>query len=177
MAVRCWRGPAMHLCDDLVVEPVGRDGRPVPPGVVSDKVLVTAISNPLLPLIRLEVTDQVQLLDQPCPCGSAHRLIADVEGRLDDVFRYRDGVVVHPHVFRAVLAREVGVVDYQVRQTPTGAEVLVVGTPSDRDQVGRTLAGELARHGVPSPSVRVLVVDGIERQSTEKMRRFVPIAG
>jgi phenylacetate-coenzyme A ligase PaaK-like adenylate-forming protein len=178
MAVGCWRGPGMHLCDDLViVEPVDRDGRPVPPGVVSDKVLVTAISNPLLPLIRLEITDQVQLLDQPCPCGSAHRLIADIEGRLDDLFAYPGGVVVHPHVFRAVLAREVGVVDYQVRQTPTGAEVLAVGVPSDRDLVGRALAGELSRHGLASPSVQVRVVDGIERQSTGKMRRFVPMAG
>ena len=178
MAVGCWRGPGMHLCDDLVVvEPVDRDGRPVPPGVVSDKVLVTAISNPLLPLIRLETTDQVRVLDQPCPCGSAHRLIADIEGRLDDLFAYPGGVVVHPHVFRAVLAREAGVVDYQVRQTPAGAEVLTVGTPSDRDAVGRTIAGELSRHGLPSPSVQVRVVDGIERQSTGKMRRFVPMAG
>ena len=55
--------------------------------------------------------------------------------------------------------------------------MLVVGTPSDREQLGQTLAGELARHGVPSRSVRVLVVDGIERQSTGKMRRFVPVAG
>jgi phenylacetate-CoA ligase len=178
MAVGCWRGPGMHLCDDLViVEPVDRDGRPVPPGVISDKVLVTAISNPLLPLIRLEITDQVQLLDQPCQCGSAHRLIADIEGRLDDLFAYPGDVVVHPHVFRAVLAREVGVVDYQVRQTPTGAEVLAVGMPSDQERVGRTLAGELSRHGLPSPAVQVRVVEAIDRQATGKMRRFVPMAG
>jgi hypothetical protein len=52
-----------------------------------------------------------------------------------------------------------------------------VGTPSDRDAVGRRIACELSRHGLPSPSVQVRVVDGIERQSTGKMRRFVPMAG
>jgi phenylacetate-CoA ligase len=49
-------------------------------------VYVTAIANPTLPLIRFELTDQVTFLDGPCACGSAHRLIADVESRLDDVF-------------------------------------------------------------------------------------------
>ena len=84
----------------MIVEPVDEAGRPVPPGTRSDKIYVTALANPLLPLIRFELTDQVTLLDRACPCGSAHRLIADVEARLDDDFRYPGGVVVHPHVFR-----------------------------------------------------------------------------
>jgi phenylacetate-CoA ligase len=33
LGVGCWRGPGLHLCDDLViVEPVDQAGRPVPPG-------------------------------------------------------------------------------------------------------------------------------------------------
>lgn len=66
----------------------------------SDKIYLTAIANPTLPLIRFEMTDQVELLDRQCACGSAHRLIADVEGRIDDAFAYEGGVLVHPHVFR-----------------------------------------------------------------------------
>jgi phenylacetate-CoA ligase len=52
------------------------------------------------------LTDQVTVVEHPCPCGSAHRLLADVEARLDDDFRYPGGVVVHPHVFRSVLSGE-----------------------------------------------------------------------
>ena len=45
IGVGCFRGPGIHLCDDLVVvEPVDLAGRPVPPGVRSDKVYVTAIA-------------------------------------------------------------------------------------------------------------------------------------
>jgi hypothetical protein len=138
MGAGCWRSPGIHLCDDLViVEPVDTLGRPVPPGTRSDKVLVTTISNPTLPLIRFELTDQVTVLDTPCRCGSAHTLIADVEGRLDDAFTYPGGRVVHPHVFRSVLGRDRRVVEYQVRQTPSGAEVLVVGAPADPAATGR----------------------------------------
>ena len=177
-ATGCWRGPGLHLCDDLlIVEPVDQAGRPVPAGTRSDKVYVTAITNPTLPLIRFELTDQVTVLDRPCPCGSAHRLIADVESRLDDDFRYPGGVVVHPHVFRSVLAREPWVVEYQVRQTPTGAQALVIGAGGDPDAVGRTLAKELAQVGVAGPAVEVRVVDRLERLATGKVRRFLPIPG
>jgi phenylacetate-CoA ligase len=145
VGVGCWRGPGIHLSDDLViVEPVDQAGRPVPPGTRSAKIYVTAISNPLLPLIRFELTDQVTFLDRPCPCGSSHRLIADVEARLDDDFRYPGGVVVRPHVFRSVLSREAWIVEYQIRQTPTGAEAMLIGAAGDPEAVGRALAKELA---------------------------------
>ena len=176
IGVGCFRGPGIHLCDDLViVEPVDLAGRPVPPGVRSDKIYVTAISNPTLPLIRFELTDQVTFLDRPCPCGSAHQLIADVESRLDDLFSYPGGQVVHPHVFAAQLRRDRGIVEYQVRQTPAGAEVLVVGTPADPAATGRRVAAELARLGVPDPAVEVRVVDRLERQATGKVRLFSPL--
>jgi phenylacetate-coenzyme A ligase PaaK-like adenylate-forming protein len=174
----CWRGPGMHLSDDLViVEPVDHAGRPVPPGIRSDKIYVTAVSNPLLPLIRFELTDQVTLLDRPCPCGSAHRLIADVEARLDDDFRYPGGVVVHPHVFRSVLSREPWIVEYQVRQTQTGAQALVIGAAGDPGAVGRALEKELAQVGVAGPAVDVRIVDRLERQAAGKVRRFQPVPG
>ena len=174
----CWRGPGIHLSDDLViVEPVDQAGRPVPPGTRSDKIHVTAITNPLLPLIRFELTDQVTFLGHTCPCGSAHRLIADVEARLDDDFRYPGGVVVHPHVFRSVLSREAWIVEYQVRQTPTGAEAMVIGSAGDPDAVGRALEKELAQVGVAGPCVEVRVVDRLEWQAAGKVRRFQPISG
>ena len=67
MGVGRFHGPGVHLCDDLViVEPVDLDGRPVPPGVRSDKLYLTALANPTLPLIRFELTDQVRFLDIPC---------------------------------------------------------------------------------------------------------------
>jgi phenylacetate-CoA ligase len=45
IGVGCYRGPGIHLRDDLViVEPVDLAGRPVPPGVRSDKVYLTSSS-------------------------------------------------------------------------------------------------------------------------------------
>lgn len=177
LAAGCWRGPGMHLCDDLViVEPVDQRGQPVAPGTVSDKVYVTAISNPTLPLIRYELTDQVALLTGACPCDSSHRLISDVEGRLDDIFCYEDGLVVHPHVFRSVLGREPSVIEYQVRQTATGAAVKLCSQgETDLSALRRELASQLARLGMRSPDVSVTAVERIVRQATGKLHRFIPL--
>lgn len=78
-----------HLSDDLViVEPVDEAGQTVAPGERSAKIFLTNLFNQALPLIRYEITDEVMMLAEPCPCGSAHRCVADIHGRLDDVFVY-----------------------------------------------------------------------------------------
>ena len=88
---------------------------------------------------------------------------------------YGDSVMVHPPVFRSVLAREAGVVEYQVRQTARGAEVLALGAFGNPVVTGQCLESELARLGVRSPCVTVGVVPALERQPAGKIRRFVPL--
>ena len=125
-AIGCFKGTGMHLTDDLViVEAVDVDGDPVPAGLRSHKVYVTNLFNPLMPLIRYEITDEVKLLDEPCACGSVHQRIADIEGRNDDTFIYGDAVSVHPHLFRSILGRESAISEYRVQQTRAGAEIIV----------------------------------------------------
>jgi len=85
--IGCFKESGMHIPDDLViVEPVNSDGRPIPPELTSDKIYVTNLLNPVQPLIRYEITDQVTIVDAPCSCGSAHRRVSDIHGRRDDTF-------------------------------------------------------------------------------------------
>jgi len=177
-AIGCFNGTGMHLTDDLlIVEPVDVDGNAVPPGVRSHKVYVTNLFNPLMPLIRYEITDEVTLLDEPCACGSVHRRIADIEGRNDDTFLYRDGVSVHPHLFRSILGREQAISEYQVRQTPTGAAVGVCADGEvDTESLTRKLEEALAGSGCPAPAVNVSVVESIPTLATGKLKRFVALS-
>lgn len=170
------RAGAMHLAEDLlVVEPVDADGRPVPAGRRCDKLYLTNLYNHALPLIRYEVTDQIELLTDgaPCPCGSTHRRIADPYGRLDDVFHYGE-LTVHPHVFRSPLSRRREIVEYQVWQTADGADIAVrVTDRCDTDDLATDIAAELARVGLPAPRVQVGVVDHLPRPASGKLIRFV----
>lgn len=84
VACEC-RHQHLHVNDDwVIVEPVDEDNRPVPPGVQSDKLLLTNLYNFSQPFIRYEVTDRIVLHDEPCPCGNPSPWI-EIEGRNDDV--------------------------------------------------------------------------------------------
>jgi phenylacetate-CoA ligase len=176
-AIGCFKGTGMHLSDDLlIVEPVDANGNRVPAGVRSHKVYVTNMFNPLMPLIRYEITDEVTLLDEPCECGSVHQRIADIEGRNDDTFVYGDGVSVHPHLFRSILGREPVIFEYQVQQTRTGATIVVCADGAvDIESLTRKLEAALLGSGCPEPTVTVTVVASIPTLDTGKLKRFLTL--
>ena len=175
-AVGCEHGGTHISEDQLIVEPVDLAGRTVPPGDRSAKVYLTNLYNPVLPLIRYEITDEITVLPGRCACGSAHRRIADVQGRLDDEFIYQD-LRVHPHLFRTALSREAGVVEYQVRQTPGGAAIAIRCTaPVSVNGLRDRIATALASAGLDRPQVTVVVVDRFERPGgPAKLKRFLPL--
>ncbi|WP_433782628.1 phenylacetate--CoA ligase family protein [Actinomycetospora sp. CA-101289] len=172
----CGRSGGLHLHDDLyVVEPVTATGAPVATGERSNGLLLTNLVNPLLPLLRYEISDEVTLLDGPCPCGSTMRRVDDIQGRAEEGFRYADGTVVHPHVFRSRLGAEPAILEYRVHQHGEGAEVEVVHTGSlDLARLGDTLTADLQRCGVTAGRVAIVPVDHLDRGATGKLQRFIP---
>ena len=176
-AAACGLGPWMHLTNDLLlIEPVDELGRPTAAGVRSAKVLVTNLYNLMLPLIRYEITNEVTLVEGPCPCGSHQRRIEDVSGRLDDSFSYLGGPTVHPHLFRSALAAERNVVEYQVIQTPRGATIAVVCHGEiDERQLRARVVTSLTELGLRDPEVTITYVERLERLHSGKLKRFLPI--
>lgn len=176
-AASCGLGPGMHLTDDLlIIEPVDATGNATPPGVRSAKVYLTNLYNLTLPLIRYEVTDEVTLIDGPCPCGSHHRRIEDVLGRLDDSFSYPGGIDVHPHLFRSALAGERNVVEYQVAQTARGAAIAAVCTGEiNEERLRAMIVSGLSKLGLGDPDVQITRVASLDRLRSGKLKRFVPL--
>ncbi len=167
----------MHLSEDtLIIEPVDADGRPVPPGTRAAKILITNLFNPVLPLIRYEITDEVTVLADACPCGAPTPCVEDIQGRQDDAFTYGDRWV-HPHVFRSALGCRPGIVEYQVCQTATGAGITVhCRGRVDLDELAREIETGLGKLGVPEPVVAIATADRVDRlPATGKLRRFVPL--
>ena len=166
----------LHVLEDsCILEPVDALGSPVPPGVEAAKLLVTNLLNQTFPLIRYEVSDQITFLDEPNPGPWWGRRIGDVPGRLEDVFTYANGVAVHPVVFASLLRGKSHIVEYQVRQTDSGAEVtLCTEGAFETTALARAIEVALERAGVSTPEVRVVRVDRIPRHpQTGKLRRFI----
>ena len=161
----------LHVCEEAIVEVVGEDNRPVPPGTMGSKVLLTNLVNYAQPLIRYELSDAVQLEPGPDPSGRPFDRIARIDGRSDDVLRLQaaDGrpVAVHPYRLRAPFVRLLDVLQYQVVHRSDGLLVrVVVGDTASRDVPERVRAeveAALTDAGASVP-VAVEVVDGIERE-------------
>jgi phenylacetate-coenzyme A ligase PaaK-like adenylate-forming protein len=177
MGGSCSAQRGIHLSDDLcILEPVDARGEAVPPGKRADKLLLTNLYNRTQPLIRYELTDEVTVLDGPCPCGTTLLHIDDIQGRLDDCFTYPDGPTIHPFTFRSILGRDRNIVEYQVRQTPKGADVQVrCEAGIDAPGLASMLREALARLGLDDAEVSIVRVDALARQATGKLRRFVPL--
>ena len=120
--------------DTCLAECVDDDGRPVPDGVASAKVLVTNLHNLTQPLIRYELTDRFT----PAANPAGGFLRASVDGRADDLFRY-PAASVHPFVIGTPLLRAPAVREFQVRQTERGADLAVVAD-GDLDAAALTAA-------------------------------------
>jgi phenylacetate-coenzyme A ligase PaaK-like adenylate-forming protein len=177
-AFPCSAGDAMHLPDDLhYVEAVDEAGRAVPPGTPAAKLFITNLFNLTEPLIRYEITDQLVVLPEPCPCGVAARRIDHLLGRADDVFTYPGGVRVHPLAIRAPLGRHRHVVEYQVIQTERGVRVrFCANGPVDMSALSPTIAAGLRGCGLTDPEVILEHVPELSRQVSGKLKRFVPRA-
>ncbi len=61
-----------------------------------------------MPLLRYRTRDLTRVLPGPCPCGRAHRRIARLKGRTDDMFIIK-GVNIFPIQVEQVLLRLLGV--------------------------------------------------------------------
>ncbi|MFP5368139.1 MAG: phenylacetate--CoA ligase family protein [Actinomycetes bacterium] len=157
-----------HLYEDLViVEPVDRDGAPVPQGTTAAKLLVTVLFSRTLPLIRYEISDSLTLGGRGCACGRSFTLLQDIEGRLEDVLTLpgKGGTAtVHPIVFHHVLDQQ-SAGGWQVVQEPGRLRVLLAGLAAGSTVEGVRTAVEaaLAEAGVVETTVDVAVVDRLER--------------
>ena len=158
--------------DTCIAECVDEDGRPVPDGVASAKVLVTNLHNLTQPLIRYELTDRFT----PAPNPGGGFLRASVDGRADDLFRY-PAASVHPFVIGTPLLRAPAVREFQVRQTERGADLAAV-IDGELDVAALTAAvrDSLRQAGLADPQVTLRRVQALDRDPlTGKASRFIPL--
>jgi phenylacetate-coenzyme A ligase PaaK-like adenylate-forming protein len=176
-AFPCEAARGMHLPDDLaIVEPVDLDGNIVAPGVQADKILVTSLYNKTQPLIRYEVTDSLRVLQEPCECGCAHRRIDALAGRTDGFFFYEGGIALHCLGMVEALTGADGVAEFQVTQTPHGADVIVVPRDaSDLEAVRLRIVGMMKQAGLEDPRVNLTRATTVDRLWSGKTKQFKPL--
>jgi len=160
--------------DQVIVEPVDADYRPVPPGVFADRLLVTVLFNRTQPLIRYELSDSVRFSTAPNPSGRPFARIDEVQGRTEDILHLPSPtgaqVAVHPVVFHAAFDR-LPVGGWQVVQEAGILRVLLAGVADGEVQeraVVDNVTHALRAAGVDPPLILVERVPAIPRTASGK---------
>jgi phenylacetate-CoA ligase len=94
----------LHICEEhVLVEAVDEAGHPVTgkPG----RLLITDLDNLVMPFVRYQIGDVGTLSEEACPCGRSQRVLASLEGRIQDRLVSPEGrtlpAIFFPHRFRS----------------------------------------------------------------------------
>ncbi|MFD0916031.1 F390 synthetase-related protein [Pseudahrensia aquimaris] len=170
LAVSC-KHNRLHLCEDCMhfeLEDVG-DGLVSP--IISDFSRTTQI------MMRYRMNDLLRMDSAPCPCGSPLRVVSEVIGRVDDVFKLSDtsgnAVEITPDLIRnTIVDTDRTIRDFRVIQTaPERIELkLEQDCLSDIGERARARLVELfAKHGC-EPSIN-LAFEQLTEPPRGKLRR------
>ncbi len=171
VAWECRETGDLHLCDDLAIVEVLRDGRPAGPGESGD-VVVTNLHAYASPYLRYELGDRAIAGDPICRCGAPFATIRGVQGRTMDALLLADGRVMHhweliPMTFWDMPWHR----QYQLVQEARDRFVLRVVTDGEPPAArSRAPASRGARKLPPGSSFGIERLDEIERAASGKWR-------
>jgi phenylacetate-CoA ligase len=84
MAIECSEGRMHVIPFEGIVEVLRDDGSPCAPGEVGE-IVATGLLNDAMPFVRYRMGDHAAWAEsQQCGCGSPHRILESIRGRLDD---------------------------------------------------------------------------------------------
>ncbi|MGH7527454.1 MAG: phenylacetate--CoA ligase family protein [Gemmatimonadales bacterium] len=182
--VIAWSCPArrnvLHVNDDtFVVEIVGPDGKPVPPGTQGELV-VTSLGLTSMPLIRYRMGDMAARLPGRCECGRGLGLLTRVQGRTAHAIRRTDGSLITTPLITSLLcpagAHE-WVRRFQVREEPGRRLRLLLDVRQAPSAAQWNRLTEMMESGVgPEFGVAIEIVDQIPAAPSGKLQFVVPLA-
>lgn len=161
----------LHLAEDVVH--FGWEA--AAPGSELVQPIVTDFTRRAQAMARYRMNDLLLLSDQRCPCGSALRAVARVEGRRDDLF-WLAGVdsalhPVTPDVLRnALIDADRTITDFRIVQTNASAMTVRLLEGQGNDAAVRAVFARLAARMALAP-VEVAVERGIDVPFDAKLRR------
>jgi phenylacetate-CoA ligase len=169
IACECRLG-RMHVFTDMVLlESVPLENE--------NRLLVTSLTNRLMPMIRYDIGDSGRLLDATCDCGLPFPLMEMDLCRQNDLIRTRGGKTVHPSYFNRLLYGQMQIRQYQWVQRDRDwlALNLVAPQPLSAETLA-SLEASLRRDVEADMKLEVNYLDDIARTVSGKHRFVIGLA-
>ena len=138
----------------------------------SGELVATGLVNSVMPLIRYRTGDRVRLGREPCECGRAFPVLAEVEGRIDDTLYRQDGTPVGR--LDPVFKGGSGIVEAQIIQHGSGnVTVRVVPAADYSEQHRNWIMYEIGKRMGRGLEVDVEAVSSIPRTASGKFKAVI----
>lgn len=175
VAFECEQG-RLHVNEEhVILEVIDEMGRPVLGE--HGRVVVTDLDNDAMPFVRYELGDLATLSTDPCDCGRSSRVLASLEGRVQDRLIGPDGKVLSAIFFAARFRGLRRVKRYQIEQlAPTRIVLRYVGdSPEARGEVEQ-VAAEIGERLGSVVAVEIVRVEEIPLSARGKRRLVIGLA-
>jgi len=168
----------LRLCEDLTYfEFLDDNDHPVPPGVPG-RVVVTDLTNIVMPLIRYDQGDCVVYEVIRDKNGNPVRRIKQILGREDDYAILPDGSRLSFHYFYEVFDRFPNIDMFRiVQQKKYLFDIFVVTDSEYFEKVEKDILSQLKKGLVPSIQFRILRVEKIQPDESGKIRMLISKVG
>jgi phenylacetate-CoA ligase len=169
IGLQCAHGN-FHVFSDLVkLESLPVDGE--------SRLLVTSLTNRVMPMIRYELGDLGRLQDGQCSCGSPFPLMALDVCRKNDLVVTPAGRKIYPSYFVHLLDGQRGIAQFQFVQTAPASIVLKLrARPGIAGRVEQDLLPRIRTDLGADMTFHVETVDSIPRSRSGKHRSVIGYA-
>lgn len=170
IGAECEAHEGLHVtAEQLIVEVVDDDGRPVPAGTEGD-VVITDLTNTGMPFIRYRNGDRAIAATGACPCGRSLSRLARVTGRRLDVLTTPDGQQLPGEFFPHILKEFSAVQRFQVEQDDPEVVTVRLVAPAWSEADAARLQREVAAVAGGALRVRVEQVSDIPLTGAGKLK-------
>jgi phenylacetate-CoA ligase len=141
----CEAESGFHIHADICqLEVLDENGAEVPAGETGE-IVISNLLNRGSALLNYRLGDLGRMSPDPCPCGRTFPLLAELEGRKEDLLFLDADRVVHPRALWSVFGRLPDIVQYQLVQhdRQTFELHIVTRDSATRQEMVRAAAGGL----------------------------------
>ena len=165
IALECRHGNQHVFTDMVYLESLDIDNE--------DRLIVTSLTNRVMPFIRYDIGDSGRLKEGDCACGSPFPLMEMGLCRSNDLIRTRSGKRIYPSYFIHLLDGLAGIRQYQfIQNEPDRISLnLVASSPLNAETV-EALKARVRREVDEKMALEISYVDEIKRTVSGK-HRFV----
>ncbi len=174
IAHQCPAGGLHITAEDIIVELIDAQGRPVPAGSPGE-IVVTHLATRDYPFIRYRTGDVAVFDPRPCACGRGLPLLKEIQGRSNDFVVAADGTVMQGAALTYVLRELEGITAFKiVQQSLDLTELLLVVAPGfDRARGEAEIVRQFRRRLGAAVNVVVRFVDEIPAERSGKYRYII----